>query len=137
MKAKECPFISRISAFKLQPSLEPDLYIYHTIRCFFKSDLLYLHSTDSLCVQVMATRPVISIIIVLLCLLNLSTRFAIGQPALKLSNIDSKLSDRLLEKGYGAMAIFRVVEYLDHLLSSVPSELTHNITAVTVFCPTD
>ena len=85
----------------------------------------------------MARKSTMSIVAALLCLLTFSTQSTLCQPDLKLRDIDKQLWDKLMNKGYGAMAVFGLGEYLDHLLISAPSELTTNITAITVFCPTD
>lgn len=74
-------------------------------------------------------------VLFILCYIGLSTQIALGQH-LKITD-DNVLSDTLLNKGYGVMGVFGLSKYLQHLLTSAPSELTHNITAITVFCPSD
>ncbi|KAL3532994.1 hypothetical protein ACH5RR_006516 [Cinchona calisaya] len=84
----------------------------------------------------MDRKSVTSILVLLLCcFIDLST--SLSQP-LNIITTDHGISDKLLNKGYGAMGVFGVEQYLQHLLaSSSPLSLNHNITAITIFCPTD
>ncbi|KAL3535262.1 hypothetical protein ACH5RR_003723 [Cinchona calisaya] len=89
----------------------------------------------------MATKTFTVVLLSLICFLNLSSiQFTLSQPTLKIPH-NHQLSDELLNKGYGAMGVFDIEQYLNHLLTSARSELTHNnnnnITAITFFAVTD
>ncbi|KAL3535269.1 hypothetical protein ACH5RR_003730 [Cinchona calisaya] len=81
------------------------------------------------------------VLLSLLCFLNFSSiQFTLSQSTLKIPH-NHQLSEKLLNKGYGAMGVFDIEQFLNHLLTSTHSESTHNnsnnITAITFFAVTD